>query len=182
MLAYVFWHAPAPGGDRAAYEDALWSFHAALRDDPPEGFLRSTALRVTGAPWLPGGAGYEDWYLVGGFAGLGALNEAAVSGHRRRPHDDVARRSGHGAGGVYALWTGAPEVPAPAATWCTKASGSSYEALRSGLSGTTWQRQLVLGPAPELCVGGGPVPAGADVVVTTAAAPLWPPEAVTPPA
>ncbi|MCI3948765.1 MAG: hypothetical protein K0R11_699, partial [Acidimicrobiales bacterium] len=112
MLAYVFWHSPAAGADLAAYEGALRDFHEVLRDDPPDGFSRSAALRVEGAPWLPGGAGYEDWYLVGGFADLGALNEAAVAGRRRAPHDVVAGRSDHGAGGVYAHWAGAPEVGA----------------------------------------------------------------------
>ena len=175
MLAYVFWHAPADGADGAAYEAALRGFHEVLRDDPPEGFVRSAALRVTGAPWLPGGSGYEDWYLVEGFADLGRLNEAAVTGRRRAPHDDVAVRSGHGAGGLYALWTGSAQPPAGRTTWCAKVPGTPYEALGSALPGTTWLRQLVLGPAPELCLpGDGPVPAGAEVVVTTTAEAVWP--------
>lgn len=183
MLAYVFWHVPAAGADRAAYEEALRGFHGVLRDDPPEGFLGSTALRVTGAPWLPGGTGYEDWYLLRGFADLGTLNEAAVTGRRRPHHDDVALRSGHGAGGMYALWVGEPEVPSGTATWLAKAPGTSYEELRAALLGTTWLRQLVLGPAPELCrPGGGPVPPGTQAAATTSVTPVWPAEAVTPPA
>jgi hypothetical protein len=174
VLAYVFWHEPAAGTDRAAYEEALRAFHEVLRDDPPDGFLRSAALRVAGAPWLPGGAGYEDWYLVEGFAALGTLNEAAVAGRRRVPHDDVALRSAHGAGGIYAPWAGDPAVPSGTVTWLSKAAGTSYEALRAGLSGTTWLRQLVLGPAPELCrPGNGPAPPGAEVVATTTAAGIW---------
>jgi hypothetical protein len=175
VLAYVFWHAPAPGADGAAYEEALRGFHEVLRDEPPNGFVRSAALRVSGAPWLPGRAGYEDWYLVEDFADLGELNEAAVTGRRRRPHDGVALRSGHGAGGVYALWAGSPVPPSGPTTWCAKARGTSYEALGSSLPGTTWLRQLVLGPAPELCLpGDGPVPTGADPVVTTSATVVWP--------
>jgi hypothetical protein len=175
VLAYVFWHAPAAGSDGAAYEDALRGFHAVLRDDPPDGFVRSAALRVTGAPWLPGGAGYEDWYLVEGFTDLGQLNEAAVTGRRRAPHDDVAVRSAYGAGGVYALWAGSPDPPSGLTAWCAKAAGTSYEALGAALPGTTWLRQLVLGPAPELCLpGDGPVPPGAEVVVTSSAAVVWP--------
>jgi hypothetical protein len=186
VLAYVFWHAPPEGADTEAYEEALRSFHATLRDDPPDGFGGSWALRVSGAPWLPGRSGYEDWYLVRGFAELGVLNEAAVSGRRRGPHDVVAGRSRHGAGGVYALWAGEPAVAEGAAAWCAKAPDASYDAVRDalGAAGTTaWQRQLVLGPAPELClVDGGPPPAGATLVATTTTEPVWiSPRPATPP-
>jgi hypothetical protein len=184
VLAYVFWHSPAAGADLAAYEGALRDFHEVLRDDPPDGFFRSAALRVEGAPWLPGGAGYEDWYLVGGFADLGALNEAAVAGRRRAPHDVVAGRSDHGAGGVYAHWAGAPEVGAGTARWFAKGPGTSYGDLRSALPAappaTTWQRQLVLGPAPEFRLLGGLPPSGAVVVATTRSAPVWPSPPATP--
>jgi hypothetical protein len=186
VLAYVFWHAPPAGADAGPYEEALRSFHASLRDDPPDGFARSWALRVSGAAWLPGGAGYEDWYVLRGFADLGSLNQAAVSGRRRAPHDVVAGRSQHGAGGVYALWVGEPRVPEGVVAWCAKPPGTRYDAARDALASagtTTWQRQLVLGPAPELCVvGGGPVPAGVTVVVTTRSEPVWvsPPPATPP--
>jgi hypothetical protein len=181
VLAYVFWHAPAAGADVPDYEDALRRFHGVLRDDPPDGFVRSAALRVRGAPWLPDAAGYEDWYLVEGFADLGRLNEAAVSGRRQDPHDVVAGRSGHGAGGVYALWGGTPEVTPGRATWFAKAPGTTYEELRSARPAPTWQRQLVLGPAPEFCLfAGGPTPPGASPVATTTTEAVWP--ASTPPA
>lgn len=174
MLAYVFWHAPAAGGDVPAYEEALVAFHGALGDDPPSGFSGSAALQVTGAPWLPGGRGYEDWYLIGDFADLGTLNEAAVSGRRQEPHDAVALRSGHGAGGVYASWTGPPDVPTGGVRWFAKAPGTSYDDLRAALTGTTWQRQLVLGPAPEFCVAGGPVHAVGTTVATTTSEVVYP--------
>jgi hypothetical protein len=174
VLAYVFWHAPAEGGDVAAYEAALVAFHAVLRDDPPPGFSGSAALRVTGAPWLPGGHGYEDWYLLGDFADLGTLNEAAVTGSRQGPHDEVALRSGHGAGGVYASWTGPPDVPTDTVRWFAKAPGTSYDDLWGALSGTTWQRQLVLGPTPEFCAAAGPVPPGSTPVATTTSEALYP--------
>jgi hypothetical protein len=185
VLAYVFWHAPPGGADTEAYEEALRSFHATLRDDPPDGFGGSWALRVSGAPWLPGGGGYEDWYVVRGFAELGVLNEAAVSGRRRAPHDVVAGRSQHGAGGVYALWSGEPAVPEGNASWCAKAPGASYDTVRDAVASagtTTWQRQLVLGPAPELCLAGdGPAPAGVTVVATTTRMPVWVSPPPTPP-
>jgi hypothetical protein len=174
VLAYVFWHAPAEAGDVAAYEEALVAFHAVLRDAPPSGFAGSAALRVTGAPWLPGASGYEDWYLVEDFRALGELNEAAVSGRRQGPHDDVALRSGHGAGGVYTAWVGAPDVPTGDVLWFAKAPGRGYGDLRAALPGTTWQRQLVLGPAPEFCRAGGPVPPGATPVATTSSEVVYP--------
>jgi hypothetical protein len=177
VLAYVFWHAPAGGTDGAEYERALRAFHLVLQDVRPAGFLGSAALRVTGAPWLPGGQGYEDWYLIEDFADLGTLNEAAVAGRPLDPHDAVAHRSAHGAGGVYASWVGPPEVPVESTTWFAKAPGTSYEELRSAVRAPTWQRQLVLGPAPEFCAAAGaPVPAGATVVATVAAEPVWPRE------
>lgn len=179
MLAYVFWHRPGPGSGGASYERALAAFHEVLQADPPDGFHGSAALRVTGAPWLPGGEGYEDWYLLTGFADLGTLNRAAVAGRRQAPHDDVALRSGHGAGGVYASWVGATEVGGGPATWFTKAPGTTYEALRAGLLRPTWQRQLVLGPAPEFRLAGdGPAPAGTEVVAVTSSEVVW----ATPPA
>jgi hypothetical protein len=179
VLAYVFWHVPGPGAGGAAYERALATFHEVLQHEPPDGLLGSAALRIIGAPWLPGSEGYEDWYLLAGFAELGTLNRAAVAGPRQAPHDDVALRSGHGAGGVYASWVGSPNVAGGPATWCSKSPGATYEQLRAALSTPTWQRQLVLGPAPEFRLAGdGPVPAGAEVVATTSAEVVW----ATPPA
>ena len=65
------------------------------------------------------------------------------------------------------------------ATWCSKAPGTTYDELRAALSTPTWQRQLVLGPAPELRLAGdGPVPVGVEVVATTSAEVVW----ATPPA
>jgi len=51
-------------------------------------------------------------------------------------------------------------VTARMALWFAKPAGMSYEALygmlqaeveRVGGSGSVWQRQMVLGPAPEFC-------------------------------
>jgi hypothetical protein len=45
-------------------------------------------------------------------------------------------------------------------TWCAKPAGVSYSQFVARLpSGETWQRQMVLGPAPEFCIVG--VDAGA---------------------
>jgi hypothetical protein len=51
-------------------------------------------------------AGYEDWYFVEDYTALGILNEAAVGRGHRGPHDNLARRFGRGAGGLYGLVEG----------------------------------------------------------------------------
>jgi hypothetical protein len=155
-LAYVFWHWSAEAAPD--YAGRLAGFHRALASHPPTGFQSSRSFEVTSAPWLPRGAGFEDWYLIDDFAALGALNEAAVAGARREPHDRVAALAAGGAGGVYSLKAGGPSQERHA-SWFKKPAGTSYQALferlapvleRSG--GALWQRQMVLGPAPEFCL------------------------------
>lgn len=113
-----------------------------------------------GAPWAhQGGVAYEDWYLVRDMAALAPLNEAAVSGPRKAPHDAVARLAGGGTAGLYRLQSGAPLVPPGAAAWFGKPSGMTYaslfslvEPVVSGAGGALWMRQMVLGPTPEFCL------------------------------
>lgn len=145
MLAYLFWHRPAAGVDRAEYEEAQRRFHAAIE-------LPSACFRLGELPFGRGGEGYEDWYLVEDWAGLGALNEAAVDAGRRPHHDRAAALVGPGWAGVYRLLRGAAEVPA-ATRWLEKPRGQAVEQVLDGLGeGAAWQRQMVLGPAPELCL------------------------------
>jgi hypothetical protein len=157
VLAYVFWH--RPGGDAGPYEARLAAFHAALAADPPEGFHGSAALRVEEAPWLPGGGpSYEDWYGVEDWTALGRLNEAAVSGTRGEPHDAVAARAAAGAGALYGLVSGPPELVATRASWLSKPAGADREAFHDRLGGpgrSVWMRQMVLGPSPEYVVRSG---------------------------
>jgi hypothetical protein len=146
VLAYLFWHRPRD--DRHDdYERRLVEFHAALQG----AVVGSAAFRLEELPFA-GGPGYEDWYLVEGWAALGELNEAAVSGARRSPHDAVAGVAGEGWGGVYGLLRGraaAPEV----VRWTSKPDRESYDSfLERERAETVWQRQLVLGPAPEFCL------------------------------
>ena len=101
MLAYVFWHRPASGSHD--YERRLTAFHDVIG-------VESTWNRVTGLPWMGGLDGYEDWYLVDDWAALGALNERAVSGPRRRPHDAAAAEAEWGQAGIYALKRGSPDL------------------------------------------------------------------------
>lgn len=156
MLAYLFWHSPAQSIGASDYEALLATFHARLRDAPPPGFRESVAF----AAGYSDRYAYEDWYLVDDWNALGVLNEAAVDHVRRPEHDPVARQAATGAGGVYALRAG--ELPvggAGAAEWSAKPLGRPYPDWESGLTEgrdpaafALWQRQLVLGPAPEYCL------------------------------
>jgi hypothetical protein len=161
VLAYVFWHWPAPSVDTAGYERAHLAFQDALAHAHLPGFQASVACRVEGAEWLPGLAtAYEDWYLVHDFTALGLLNEGAVAGACRVPHDDVARVAAGGTAGLYRLVDGGAEAPVqPFAVWFPKPAGMSYAAFsgvmatwtdRAGVS--LWQRQMTLGPTPEFCL------------------------------
>jgi hypothetical protein len=154
-LAYVFWHWPQPGIARDEYEQRLRDFHGALE------LPGSRTFRLEHAPFPgPPGGSYEDWYPVDGWAALGELNERAVSGARRPPHDAAATRAADGHGGVYGLVQGDPAAPAAYAQWLSKPRDTSYERFHAELASsvpdaTIWQRQMVLGPAPEYVVLAG---------------------------
>jgi hypothetical protein len=114
-----------------------------------------------GAPAAPRATGtwYEDWYLVDGWAALGELNAAAVSGPRRAPHAAAATLAADGTAGIYGLLAGDPARPAWAA-WLAKPQGAAYEAFEpelraaAGPEASVWRRQMVLGPTPEFAVLG----------------------------
>ena len=174
MLAYVFWHRPG-GDDASAYEARLLAFHAALAEHPPPGFAGSAALRLQRAPWLQGaGPAYEDWYAVEDWEALGALNAAAVRGARSQPHDAVAAQARAGAGGVYGLVDGPPELAATRTSWLGKPAGADRDAFHAQLGGpgrSLWMRQMVLGPAPEYAVrSGAPVELPYEAVAIAATA------------
>jgi hypothetical protein len=185
-LAYVFWHQPRDGVDPGEYEAGMRGFHRRLAAVPVPGFVDSWTLRVPDLPWLTGG-GYEDWYLVDDFAALGTLAEHAVDRARIESHDVVAYASRHGAGAVYALLAGDSGATASVGGesggtdrsgwvgWFSKRDDVRYPRLRAdlvrsiedGAIRAVWQRQLVLGPAPEFRVlGAGPIAVGgADLTV-----------------
>jgi len=168
VLAYVFWHRPAAGAEAAGYEQALERFHGSLAHQPPSGFRGSAAFRVAELPWLGGGGGYEDWYLVEDWSALGVLEEAAVAHGHVTAHDAAAARTGAGAGAVYRLAEGSPRLgEAREAIWVSAAPrrepvglgellGDGIDPARDGL----WRRCLVLGPAPEYCLLAAQPPAG----------------------
>ena len=171
MLAYLSWHRPAPGVDRASYEQALERFHHSLAHSPPSGFSGSLAFRVAGLPWLEGddeqAPGYEDWYLVEGWSALGVLEEAAVGrGHVSR-HEAVAALAAGGAGGVYRLEEGEARLErAHISVWVSPARGREKPAMADLLGdgmdpqAGLWRRSLGLGPAPEYCLLAPEPPAG----------------------
>ena len=156
MLAYLFWHRPESPERPGPYEEALVAFHRRLAGAGLPFLLGSATYRVRGAPWLPGGAGYEDWYLVPGFAELGTLNEAAVAAALRPGHDRVAGLAAWGTGGLYAVVQGEPAWRASACTWLGKPAGVPSADFRAGLPDTPYllQRQLTHGPTPEFCAAG----------------------------
>lgn len=88
------------------------------------------------------------------------LNDAAVSGAHKTPHDRAARAAAGGAGGLYRFQGGALDPgDAPAAAWLGKPDGIDYAAFEARLRAWTdgarvglWRRQMVLGPAPEFCL------------------------------
>ena len=143
MLAYLFWHRPAP--DAAEYERRLAGFHERLRADPPPGFVKSVVFAVD-VPWM--GQSYEDWYVVEDWTALGVLNASAVDSSHRPEHDAVARDAAKGAGGVFRFLEGELALEdVGAAGWSAR-----RPEVPEGVPYALWQRQMVLGPAPEWCL------------------------------
>jgi len=87
------------------------------------------------------------------------VNDAAVSGPRKAPHDAVARLAADGTAGLYLLQSGAPLAAPRTAAWFGKPSGMRYaelfallDPIVSGAGAGLWMRQMVLGPTPEFCL------------------------------
>lgn len=160
MLAYVFWHYPQPATPIDGYENSMTALHTTLREGAIPGFARSATYRVNGVPWANAGSdAYEDWYLVDDWTAIGDLNEAAVAGARKAPHDRVVAGYASGAGAIYSLRAGGGALePVRAATWLGKPHGMAYpefDALMAPLvaaGASLWRRQLVLGPGPQFCL------------------------------
>lgn len=148
MLAYLFWHRPRPGVEQEEYEEAQRRFHRLIEVD-------SACFRLERLPFGDE-PGYEDWYLVDDWAALGELNATAVDSHHRPGHDRAAALAGEGWGGVYVCVRGEPTIPS-AARWLGKPRGEASGEFLAGFADdlVVWQRQMVLGPAPEFCVASG---------------------------
>jgi hypothetical protein len=91
LLAYLFWHRPRPGVEQEEYEEAQRQFHALLE-------VESACFWVEQLPFGDG-AGYEDWYLVEDWQGLGELNAGAVDARRKGGHDRAAGMVAEGGAG-----------------------------------------------------------------------------------
>lgn len=151
MLAYVFFHRPAPNAGTIPYEAALRTFHESLAAAPPAGFLGASSYRI--------GGGYADWYLVADSAALDRLNEAAVGDPALSSHDTVAHMSSEGAGKLFTLVSGEPRTESGFETRFSKPRGMAYSELYERLRPLTvrpdvslWRRMMVLGPPPEFCL------------------------------
>ena len=132
-------------------------------------------LSRAAASWLAalqdgrGAAGwYEDWYLVEDFAALGVLNAAAVGRGHRTAHDEIARRMGRAAGGLYELLEGTVELARERVTvWVDRTAGRQGADVRGparrrhGPAPCRTAAALAgARPAPEYCVLADEVPAG----------------------
>ncbi|GAB3269256.1 hypothetical protein [Kineosporia babensis] len=177
-LSYTFWHRPQEGISPEGYERDLALFHerlAMLGSGQIPGYRSSYTLRVPPLPWQST-PGYEDWYLIDDYASLGVLAGAAVDETRLERHDALAGAVLDGTGGLYGLRAGtAPPAEGTWVGWGRKRAGVSYAELLSDLEArveigelsAVWQRQLVLGPAPEFRLEGrGPITvAGLEPVI-----------------
>jgi hypothetical protein len=157
LLAYVFWHVPRPGIAARDYESAHAQFHEQLWRSAPAGLTGVRVFRLPSIPWLDGQTGYEDWHLLESSAGLDPLNEAAISGDCKLPHDRVAAMAAEGTAGLYGVRAGKLLDPA-VAHWLSKPEGMSYAEFDASLNQLVdvgcclWSRRMTLGPAPEFCL------------------------------
>ncbi len=162
MLAYLFWHQRRPGTSPREYESALRKFHGILAQAHPVGYLGSSTLRFDALPFMGSIETYEDAYYVSGFGALGTLNQRAVEGVSKAPHDKIADRSLHGKGGLYRLLGGHPTSPLRSRViWGSKRTGRTYAELREAVDAhgvpqgsSLWVRELGLGPAEDLAFRG----------------------------
>ncbi len=160
-LSFLLWHWYLEGVSEHEYDRALSAFHIALKDNPPDGFVGSSVARFDELPWIAApGPIYQDWYEITDFAAMGVLNDGAVNGPRRTPHDEVAAMAADGIGGLYMLEAGKPVASrAGFFHWLRKPAGratpeylAELRRLADGWGGSLWRRQMNLGTAPEYCL------------------------------
>jgi hypothetical protein len=131
MLAYVFWHWHGPQIEAGAYQHNLIAFHQALSAHKPRGFDSSMVLLAEQATWLGRDAPtYEDWYFVENSAALDPLNEGTLSGPCQEAHNQLARWTEGGTGGIFRLQAAGTYSPAVNFAWrFNKPAAMSYAAL-----------------------------------------------------
>jgi hypothetical protein len=161
MLAYVLWHHRRTAALAGVYEAGLAAFHEALGRGTIPGFIASSTHIVSKLPWLQSTQSHEDWYIVENWEAIGELNDAAIAGAHKTPHDLTAHSAIVEGGAMYRLRAGTCALEATSAMWFNKPSNMAYWVLqelldqyvRVGVCGL-WQRQLALGPSPEFCILG----------------------------
>lgn len=161
MLAYVFWHRKMDHVRAVEYEASLVEFHKALMNSKVNGYLGSIVSRIEGAPWMMmERSGYEDWYCISNSEVIDALNQSAVTGISKNPHDSAARMAVDMHAGLYESknhFEG--HLDSEWAIWFSKPAGTEYsqlyaeiEALSPDGESDLWRRRMVLGPTPEFCL------------------------------
>jgi hypothetical protein len=76
---------------------------------------------------------------------------------------EASLREGRCSGGVYRRLSDHPAGAVERASWLAKPAGAAYsEFLGRFAGGELWQRQMVLGPAPEFCLLGAAPPPGVE--------------------
>jgi hypothetical protein len=186
MLAYVLWHHRRTAALSGVYEAGLAAFHEALRHGEIPGFIGSSTHVVSKLPWLAHSPSHEDWYIVDDWDAIGRLNDAAIIGAHKTPHDLTAHSAIVDGGAIYRLRAGTCALQATSALWFNKPPRIAYWVLMeminhdlcAGGSGL-WQRQLALGPSPEFCILGPSAFTSSDFsIVTSEREPVLPDENV----
>ena len=158
MLAYLFWHRPYPTVETGRYEESLRRFQRHLVEQRPAGLRDVSSYRISAVPWLGDCGGYEDWCYVDGSWALDILNNVAVTGDVKAPHDAAAAQMEVGQGGLYTLVWGTPNPASRhAVVWLTRPRGIEWRSALAPIKtrlpeAVFWRRQMVLGPAPEFAV------------------------------
>lgn len=160
MLAYTFWHKRSSEISLDDYEKKLIRFHQVLEESGLAGFRGCVVTRIPNAPWLaPSSEAYEEWYVMDGSDVVDKLNDTAVSGARKGPHDEIAHIATDFRGGLYQPKIGSfSNVCGSSATWFSKPSSTTYQSFYDEISkhltkkGSLWRRQMVLGPTSEFCI------------------------------
>ena len=170
MLAVVFWHARFAGTDRDDYREALFAFHDVLNGNKPAGLRYSCTFSVPAVPWFdPPCEAHEDWYVLGSFSGIDALEDAVLNRDDMEPHRFLMRNTASASGAVLALRSGQARVfDHVEAYWIAGAVRRmtlDFETLQATRA-IFWKRSLALGPKEQLVLSTCPIPAIAGDGVT----------------
>jgi hypothetical protein len=142
------------------YENALITFHRSLYNFGVKGYIGSQTFKIEGAYWMGASeSGYEDWYLLKDSSVMDKLNQAAVSGSVKDPHNTAAHMATSLHAGLYVIKSPYPSfLSGKSAVWFTKPREMDLNQILSNYGnsndniGDLWMRLMVLGPTPEYCI------------------------------